>query len=135
MFVFFYGQPTTLPLDKLGMAKAFKTVQVSNVAALVRMAMRTATTFNMMKQALDNAMEGGDVPLLSLASKEFDFYDTPAIINTLQRALDHAFLPDISARTWNMVSRKIQLLAGEQSIQKMAYDFLLDSSSSFTPSD
>ena len=87
-------------LDSLGIAKAFKSIRVCNVAALVRLAMQTTTTFRDMQQQWEVALHDDASPIQGLTSREFEWFDTPAIINTLQGAIDHAFLPDLRVLEW-----------------------------------
>eukprot|EP00973_Karenia_brevis_P032015 4418195-Karenia_brevis.AAC.1 len=58
---------------------------------MVRLALDTATTFRQCKALLDTARD--DVLLASLARPDYMTFDTPAIVDTLDRAISHAFLP------------------------------------------
>ena len=78
------------------MKRAFHSVKVMNVAAVVRTAMWGSTVFPKLKAFYDQSSREDDAPLSGLVNNECSAYDTPAIVNTMQRALDHAFLPDSS---------------------------------------
>ena len=67
---------------------------------MVRTALETATTFVKMKSLLDHALTDNDILMSSLVTGEVGKFDIPAIVNTLQRAVDHAFLLDIQQVPW-----------------------------------
>ena len=90
-----FSKESLWSLGTLGMAKSFKSVKICNVAAMVRLALETATTFRNMSIRWDEALQDDNSPMLCLASREYDFFDTPAIVTMLQKAVDHVFLPDI----------------------------------------
>ena len=94
-------------LDSLGMSTNFKSIKASNIAAIVRMSMRTATSFAKMRALLDQASLDDHAPLASITSRECDWFDTPAIVNTMQRAMDHAFLPDVKVLPWQSFLRDV----------------------------
>ena len=110
-------------LQALGMPHSFKSVQVSNAAAMVRMALKTCTTFAVMKQVYDDAMSDDDNMMLNFVSKEVKLFDTPAIVNTLQTAIDTAFLPDVHHLAWRMWLRSLDS-AMDKSLQKSISEFL-----------
>ena len=53
-----------------------------------------------MKTHYDNAIQDDDVLMSTFFSGEVAMFDTLAIANALQKAIDHAFLPDIHHREW-----------------------------------
>ena len=55
-----------------------------------------------MKVPYDEALDDDDRMLRSLVSREVLAFDTPAIVNTLQKAIDYAFLPDIHHAAWKL---------------------------------
>ena len=87
-------------LDALGMGQNFKSIKVCNMAAMTRMALQTTTVFSEMKAMLDEALNSDSAMLLSLATSEISNFDTPAIVNSMQKAIDHAFLPDMHHWSW-----------------------------------
>ena len=89
-------------LDALGMASIFKSVQVQSTASMIRMVLQSATTFFKMKALYDEALDEDDRMLRSLVSREVPAFDTPAIVNTLQKAIDYEFLPDKLHTAWKL---------------------------------
>ena len=97
---FTFSKDALLNLDAVGMATSFKSVQVCNIAAIVRMTLQTSSSFGPMKRLLDEARTDDTAPMMMLASEEYDFFDTPAIVNTMQKVIDHAFLPGALVPAW-----------------------------------
>ena len=89
-------------LGSLGMVKSFNSVQVAKTAAMVRMTLQTATVFSKMKALFDSSFNDDDCMMQSFASGEVALFDTPAIVNTLQKTIDSAFLPDIQQTSWRL---------------------------------
>lgn len=118
-------------LDTIGMAKAFKSIRICNIAAMVRLALQTATTFKEMTLRWDEALLDDSSPMLGLVTRDFDLFDSPAIINQLQKAVDHAFLPDLHVPAWKGFSGSIRRASGDGSLQKQVAMFLRDCAFSF----
>ena len=122
-------------LDSLGMTKSFSSVQISNTAAMVRMALRTTTVFSKMKALLDTAVTSDDAMMQSLVSGEVGNFDTPAIVNTLQKAIDSAFLPDITHSAWKLHLQSMQGSMNNGSFQKAITKYLNIASLQFNAAD
>ena len=81
------------------------------------MALQTATSFTKMKTLFDEALNDDRCMMLSLVSGEAISFDTPAIVNTLQKAIDCAFLPDIHHTAWKLHLRSAVAKAPSTSAQ------------------
>jgi hypothetical protein len=91
----------------MGMMRSFDSVRVCNIAAMVRTAIETSTTFTQMKSLIDHASNDDDNLMSSLVTGEIGKFDTPAIVNTLQRAIDCAFLPDFQRLPWTAFLKEL----------------------------
>lgn len=117
------------------MAKSFTSVQISNVAAMIRMALQTATVFASMKWIYDNAVSSDEATLNSFVSSEVSGFDTPAIVNTLQKAIDYVFLTDISGQAWKMYLRNVQNNVQQVGLQKAIATYLASEKCNFNASE
>ena len=111
---FTFSKDALLNLDAVGMATSFKSVQVCNIAAIVWMTLQTSSSFGPMKRLLDEARTDDTAPMMMLASEEYDFFDTPAIVNTMQKVIDHAFLPGALVPAWKFGISTIDCNEGVQ---------------------
>ena len=62
--------------------------------------------------------------MLSLVSGEATSFDTPTIVNTLQKAIDYAFLPDIHHTAWKLHLRRAVANAPEVQLQRVISKYL-----------
>ena len=62
--------------------------------------------------------------MLCLASREYDVFDTPAIVTMLQKAVNHAFLPDIHILSWKGFVVSMDRSAHKPNLQKQVAIFL-----------
>ena len=103
-----FSTQALLSLDLLGMSRGFASIRASSTAAMIRMATQTATVYAAMKSKYDAALDGDEAFLHNLVCKEVKGFDTPAIVNTLQQAIDTAFLPDVHTTAWNLWFRSLR---------------------------
>ena len=118
-------------LNSMGMMRSFDSVKVCNIAAMVRTAIGTSTTFAHMKSLLDNALNDDDNLMLSLVTNEVGTFDTPAIVNTLQRAVDYAFLPDILHLSWKGFLKGLRRDSDEVGSQRQIARYLAQVTNTF----
>ena len=118
-------------LDAIGLSHSFKSIRVCNTAAMVRMALETATVHTKMKQLLDETLNNDDVMLAALITTDAGIFDMPAIVNTLQKAIDIAFLPDIQHNAWTSFINTMGKRPQEIALQKAVADFLHKASNKF----
>ena len=102
----------------------FKSVQVCNMAAMVRTALRTCGAFATMKRLFDEALNDDSALVSSLAFREVATFDTPAFVNTMQAAIDAAFLPDISHVPWNIALQSARNVVAGVGFQKTLVEYL-----------
>jgi hypothetical protein len=105
-------------LTELGMSCSFKSVQICNTSAMIRMALRTTTVFTKMKRLLDDTLNSDECSVLSFTSREVTSFDTPAIVNTLQKAIDYAFLPDVHITAWRLFLKAMSVNIVHIEVQK-----------------
>ena len=86
----------------LGMKSSFQSVQICSTAAMVRAAMETAQAFHAMKYPLDNAVHDTDNVLYALGNGNVWNFGTPAIVESMQHAIDCAFIPDLRGPQWRI---------------------------------
>ena len=122
-------------LTALGMKDGFNSVKVHNTAAMVRMALRTNTVLTKMQTLFDEAINKDDCLMISLVSREAPRFDTPAIINTLQKSIDSAFLPDVQHAAWRLYLRSIVAGGVDVDVQKMISKYLDKATLSFNASE
>ena len=118
-----------------GIANHFHSVQVSNTAAMVRMAVQTTTVLPKMKMIFDDAFNRDDIMMQSLVSDEVPGFDTPAIVSTLQRAIDSAFLPDIQRTSWTLYLSGVRGNMQSIALQSALYKYSKTASSDFNPNE
>lgn len=111
-------------LSEFGMKNRFNSIRVSNTAAMIRMALQTATSFTKMKTLFDDALNGDRCMMLSLVSGETTSFDMPAIVNTLQKAIDCAFLHDIHHTAWKLHLRSALANASNVQLQAVISKYL-----------
>jgi hypothetical protein len=117
------------------MTSSFKSAQVCNTAAMVRMVLQTATTFHQMQVYFDSALKDDNAMMSGLVSREIETFDTPAIVNTLQKAIDHAFLPDVHHSAWRLFLRTSLQQPQTPELQKIVARYLVDVSLTFNASE
>ena len=122
-------------LGHFGMTHSFNSIQVCSTAAMIRMALQTSTSFTNMKLLYDKALDDDDCMMLSLVSGEASGFDTPAIVNTLQKAIDHAFLPDIHHTAWKLFLRSATTTALDLDLQRMISKYLSKLSLNFNATE
>ena len=115
----------------MGMDKPFKFIRVCSVAAMVWLALQTATTFRAMKLRWDEAISDHRSLMQGLATNEYAFFDTPTIVKILQKALDHAFLPDLQLPKWKYFIENCGRGVVELNLQKIIAMLLKGVSVSF----
>ena len=111
-------------LDALGMGQSFKSIKVCNMAAMTRMALQTTTVFSKMKATLDEAVHSDNSMLVSLVTGEVSGFDTPAIVNSMQKANDHAFLPDMHHWSWRAFLAQLERKERNGGMQKELTNYL-----------
>ena len=122
-------------LELFGMAKGFNSIRICNTAAMIRMVLQTATSFTKMKLCLDEALSDDQCMMLSLATNEVTMFDTPAIVNTLQTAIDCAFLPDIHHTAWKLQLQSFAGVARNTDFQGTIIRYLSATTLEFNASD
>ena len=132
---FTFSTPALWSLNSFGMTSSFKSAQVCNTAAMVRMVLPTATTFHQMQVYFDSALKDDNAMMSGLVSREIETFDTPAIVNTLQKAIDHAFLPDIHHSAWRQFLRTSLQQPQTPELQKIVARYLVDVSLTFNASE
>ena len=96
--------------------------------------LRTSATFAKMQQLLWEAADDDDSLMSSLVARDSYLFDTPAIVNTMQCALDHAFLPDLHAMPWQQfVHQKFE--DDEAALQRKVVLYLQNVVHPFDPVD
>ena len=131
---FTFSKEALWSLDALGMGKAFQSIRVLNLAAMTRTALKTSSTFSKMKNLLDRAASNDNAPLNAFIAKDSDLFDTPAIVNMMQKVIDHAFLPDLHRPAWQCCLR--QAIEGDAAnMQKQIVSHLLPVKHPFIPAD
>jgi len=83
----------------------FRSLCLSNIAAILRAALVTSTVFHTLLPIWDAALNGDEISLLDLQSGDCNRFDTPAMILTMRKAIDHAFLPDCGHRQWQSLMK------------------------------
>ena len=111
-------------LRALGMAQEFAPVRICASASMVRMATTTATTFHAMKDLWDAALGDDLAPIASLACRNVDIFDTLALVDTLQEAVDGAFLPDIHRPGWVRSCQKLVAESNPNCVQRSIARFI-----------
>ena len=122
-------------LSSFGMAHSFHPVQVANTAAMVRMALQTTTVLPIMKTMFDGAVTSDEAMMQSLVSGEVDSFDTPAMVNTLQKAIDSAFLPDIQRSSWKLYLQSVRGNMLGVSLQAVVFKYLKGVSCDFNANE
>ena len=122
-------------LKSLGMATGFNSVQVCNTASMVRMTLQTSTVFARMRRLFEDALNDDECMMQSFVWREATFFDTPAIINTMQKAIDTAFLPDIQQAAWRLHVESVRRNHVDGNLQKQISDYLCTSTIDFDASD
>jgi len=80
--------------------------------------LRTTTVFTKMKRLLDDTLNSDECSVLSFTSREVTSFDTPAIVNTLQKAIDYAFLPDVHITAWRLFLKAMSVNIVHIEVQK-----------------
>ena len=118
-------------LKSLGMTTNYKSVQVCTTAAMVRMTLQTSTVFVQMRQLFENALNDDECMVHSFVRREARSFDTPAIITTMQKAIDSAFLPDIQHAAWRLHLESIRRNILDGAFQKHVTEYLCTTAIAF----
>jgi hypothetical protein len=87
------------------------------------MTLRTSSTFSKMKAMLDEAASSDNAPMSALTKGDIGLFDTPAIVQTMQKALGHAFLPDLHVLQWQRFRENVES-DDAKSLQRQVVSYL-----------
>jgi len=102
---FTFTRELLFSLKCVGLPMEFRSLRLSNIAAILRTALVTSTVFHTLLPIWDAAFNGDEISLLELQSGDCNRFDTPAMILTMRKAIDHAFLPDCGHRQWQSLMK------------------------------